>query len=118
MIRLDGKRAVVTGAAQGICAAVTHVLAAAVAEVWAVDRNPQPAGWESERVHSRVVDVTRSKQLAELAAATGSVDVLVNCAGIVPVGDLLSCTEEEWQVAAVRCCWGPTRQRSSPEAST
>ena len=95
--RLDGKRTVVTGAAQGMGRAITAAFLAEGAEVWAVDRNAETLGELAETLpaaHTRVVDVRSQDQIAGLAAAAAPVDVLVNCAGIVHHGSILDCPPE------------------------
>jgi 2-keto-3-deoxy-L-fuconate dehydrogenase len=43
--------------------------------------------------------VTDPQAIAALAEETGALDVLFNCAGVVHSGDILTCTEREWQFA-------------------
>jgi 3-hydroxybutyrate dehydrogenase len=78
---LTGRRALVTGAASGIGAAVAARLAAAGAEVHLLDRDDQGVAKVAAQVHGtpHVVDLT------DEAAITGldlDVDILVNNAGI------------------------------------
>jgi len=91
--RLDGKTAIVTGAAQGIGLACAEALAEAGARVVIADRDSAAAatartglknqGYDAEIV---VMDVTDSRQVAEVAdqlvSQYGKVDILVNNAGI------------------------------------
>lgn len=96
--RLAEKRTVVTGAAQGIGRAITEAFLAEGAAVWAVDRNAATlAELESARpeAHTVVVDVCKADQVAELAARSAPIDVLVNCAGIVHHGSILDCSVED-----------------------
>ena len=89
----------VTGAAQGMGRAISLALAAEGAEVWAIDRNGERlAGLvgESSAITTRTVDVTSTAAVEALAAEAGPVQVLVNCAGVVPQGSILDCTDEEW----------------------
>jgi 3-hydroxybutyrate dehydrogenase len=88
MGELDGRVALITGAASGIGAACAEALAAAGARVLLLDRD--------EKVHdaartlggdSLVVDLTDTAAVAELELAA---DIVVNCAGIqhvAPVED-------------------------------
>jgi 2-keto-3-deoxy-L-fuconate dehydrogenase len=101
--RLSGKRTLVTGAGQGIGRAACLAFANEdAAVVWAIDRNPGPLeslGDASPRIAPRVVDVTDPAAIDGLAAETGAVDVLFNCAGIVPTGTILECSADEWAAA-------------------
>jgi 3-oxoacyl-[acyl-carrier protein] reductase len=80
---LDGRVAIVTGAAHGIGRAISVELAREGAVVWACDvlaadvaETARAAGGQG-----RVVDVTDPSQVAALVAEAGPVEVLVNCAG-------------------------------------
>ncbi len=84
---LDGRVALVTGAASGIGAAVAEALAAAGAVVHAVDRDADAlARFDAvERVEPLVADLA---DLDGLAALPTAVDVLVNNAGIQHVSPI------------------------------
>ena len=88
MNRLDGKRAIVTGAGQGIGRAAAELFAAEGAEVLALDRNGDAlAGLAGCTPH--VIDLTDPQAIAAFGADTGGVDILFNCAGYVDAGTLL-----------------------------
>jgi len=92
LARFDGQTVIVTGAAQGIGAAIAGQLAAQGATVVAVDVNGKGAqevsarlGHSSFAVAADVGDPDNVASLhAEVMATTGRIDVLVNNAAIVP----------------------------------
>jgi NAD(P)-dependent dehydrogenase (short-subunit alcohol dehydrogenase family) len=99
VFRLDGKRAVVTGAASGIGLAIASVFAANGAQLALLDLNA--AAVESAAtalakefdtaVTGRACDVSDEASVQAAFAAVGlPVDVLVNSAGIAHVGNLVS----------------------------
>ena len=89
-IDLAGRRAVVTGAAQGIGLAVTQRLLESGAAVSLWDKDAallqQTRDQLSGQVDTQAVDVTAAAAVAAAAAATqqnlGGIDILVNNAGI------------------------------------
>lgn len=85
-IDLNGRRAVVTGGAQGLGCAITERLAAsgATVEIWDIQDGPARAvavGIGSA-VSTRVVDLCDDDAVARAAEAAGAIDILVNNAGI------------------------------------
>jgi 2-keto-3-deoxy-L-fuconate dehydrogenase len=98
--RLQGKRAFVTAAAQGIGRATALAFAAEGAEVIATDVNEAALGaLAGPRIRTRRLDVLDSAAIAAAAAEAGAVDVLFNCAGFVHQNTIETCTEEEWSFA-------------------
>ena len=93
--RLDGRTALITGAASGIGSAIAGAFAAAGARVVAVDLDGEAARARAAELGDGHVGLTGNVadpgSVAEFAAAAGPVDVLVTCAGIVdlaPAEDL------------------------------
>lgn len=114
LISLEGRGAVVTGAAQGLGKAMARRLAEAGARVLIGDvkvKEAEAAAAElAERYGGKVIatrlDVTDSASVGaagELAAEEfGSIDIWVNNAGLYPNIGLLEMTDETWdQVMAV-----------------
>ena len=99
--RLEGKRALVTAAAQGIGAATARAFAAQGAAVTATDINEETlAGLAGTRgISVRRLDVTDAEEVSAVAAEVGAVDVLFNCAGVVHHGSVLECEESDWDFA-------------------
>lgn len=95
MPRLQGKIALVTGAARGIGLAIAQAFRAEGATVWLTDLRDDDgraaATALGDGAHYRTLDVRREDQwdavLDELLAAHGRLDVLVNNAGITGFED-------------------------------
>ena len=100
--RLAGKISVITGAGRGIGRAAALAFVAAGSTVWAVDRNASTLDTlrdEEPLVETRVLDVTDAPAVARFAKEAGTIDVLFNCAGFVPVGNILDSTDSDWDEA-------------------
>jgi 3-oxoacyl-[acyl-carrier protein] reductase len=81
LIRFDGKRVIVAGAARGIGRAITRAFAADGADVLACDRLVSEIE-TGEHITALPVDVTDPASIDKVvAAAGGRVDVLVYVAG-------------------------------------
>jgi 2-deoxy-D-gluconate 3-dehydrogenase len=104
---LSGKIAIVTGAAQGIGAAIAARLAEAGAAVVIADRDEPAARAAAERLvaEGRRATAVRADVgvVADAAAlvrqtvdAFGRLDILVNNAGIYPFAPALDASEEHW----------------------
>lgn len=99
MARLAGKIALITAAAQGIGKATALHFAAAGASVWATDINEaalHALASEHPVIVTRVLDVRSTAAITSLVEEIGHIDVLFNCAGYVHQGNILDCSEEDW----------------------
>jgi 2,3-dihydro-2,3-dihydroxybenzoate dehydrogenase len=99
---IDGRIALVTGAARGIGAAVARALRDNGAVVAAADRSPDVhATYEDvEGITGFTADVTDSAAVGELVdhveRTLGPIDVLANVAGVLQTGPVTECTDGEW----------------------
>jgi 2-dehydro-3-deoxy-L-fuconate 4-dehydrogenase len=96
--RLAGKRALVTGAGQGIGRASAEAFVREGARVIATDLRPELLETLSG-CERRTLDVTDGAAIAAVIGTVGPLDVLFNCAGVVQGGTILDCTEEDWDLA-------------------
>lgn len=98
MRRLEGKTALVTGAARGIGLAAVRAMVREGAMVWAVDRDAKDLEALRAEPHVQValLDVTDAAGITRLAEQVGSLEVLFNCAGYVHHGTVLGCTDAAW----------------------
>ena len=96
--RLEGKRAFLTAAGQGIGRATAEAFAREGAEVIATDVDRAKLdGLEAAGVaRLERLDVLDTAAVNALAAAVGPVDVLFNCAGFVHHGTVLETSEKDW----------------------
>lgn len=95
-MRLNGKRAFVTAAGQGIGRAIAQAFIQEGAEVTATDLNADLLAGLAGTSFS--LDVTDKAALTS-AIETAKPDILVNCAGFVHSGTLLDATDEEFDFA-------------------
>lgn len=102
MKRLEGKRALVTGAARGIGRAIAERFVAEGAMVLLADVDAEEVQNVATllRQDCRTVDVSRKAEidaLFDLVAKTwGGLDILVNNAGVTHAAELLDLTEEDF----------------------
>ncbi len=119
-IDLGGRVAVVTGSTRGIGRAIAETLAGAGATVAVVGRDLERAERAAQEIGGTargfacdVSDVAQAAQLvADAEAAFGSVDVLVNNAGLTRDGLLLRMKDDDWQAvidANLRGAFATTR---------
>jgi len=95
MKRLEGKRAVVTAAGQGIGAAIARRFVREGAEVWASDIQPDLLSSDTF-AGAHKLDVTDSGAVRDYASEVGGIDILCNVAGFVHHGSVLDASEEDW----------------------
>ncbi|MTD37319.1 SDR family oxidoreductase [Erwinia sp. CPCC 100877] len=95
---LAGKRALITGAGQGIGYSSARLFVEAGAEVIGCDLNPSSLE-KIAGVRAVTLDVTDGVAVAAVAQSLGPVDILFNCAGVVHDGSILECCEDEWRFA-------------------
>jgi 3-oxoacyl-[acyl-carrier protein] reductase len=96
-----GKKAVVTGAARGIGAAIAEVLAFGGAQVFCIDLPAQagPLGELTDRIGGTAVpmDITQSKTaIGTLSELAGSLDVFVHNAGITRDRTIAAMRPADW----------------------
>lgn len=96
--RLAGKRCVITAAGQGIGRASAERFIAEGANVIATDVDATKlAGLEGATCEK--LDVMDKAAIEAFAAKHGAIDVLFNCAGWVANGNILECSDEDWQLS-------------------
>jgi 2-keto-3-deoxy-L-fuconate dehydrogenase len=95
--RLAGKTCLVTGAGQGIGRAIVEAFVREGASVIAGDISDEGFGGLPRAAMTERFDVTDARMAGEIAVRHPHVDVLVNCAGYVAVGDLCECDEADFE---------------------
>lgn len=98
--RIEGRRALVTGANRGIGRAITEALLDnGAAKVYAGARRPETLADLQEKYGDRLVpvtlDVTNREQVRAAAEVAGDIDLLVNNAGVAEHRDS-SFEDEQW----------------------
>ncbi len=98
--RLQDKKTLVTAAGNGIGRSTAIAFVREGARVLAADIDSESLAALKEKypmIETRLLDVTSLEQIREIAEETGSIDVLINCAGYVHHGTLLDCEESDWE---------------------
>jgi NAD(P)-dependent dehydrogenase (short-subunit alcohol dehydrogenase family) len=114
MERLEGKRTIVTGAANGIGRAIALRLASEGARVVIADVNEEDARGVAEEIDGETLvhkaDVTQDGDVEALVeravSAWGGLDVMVNNAGVGVAGTAVTTTEEEYERVMDVCVRG------------
>jgi NAD(P)-dependent dehydrogenase (short-subunit alcohol dehydrogenase family) len=105
--RLNGKRIMITGAAQGIGLAIAEAFAREGADLLLVDLDGDLLGETAQRLQQsgtkiayRTGDISNAAAMADAIAYAkheiGTINALVNNAGVNVFSDPLSTTDEEW----------------------
>jgi 2-keto-3-deoxy-L-fuconate dehydrogenase len=96
-MRLSGKTAFCTASGAGIGLATARAFKAEGARVIATDINSKAVeALRDEGIDAHRLDVTDATAIAAIAAMTGPVDILFNCAGFVHAGTILDCDETDF----------------------
>jgi 2,3-dihydro-2,3-dihydroxybenzoate dehydrogenase len=102
---MTGKLAIVSGAAQGIGAAVVAALVNEGIRVAALDIQAAPlkalVAQHGDLVTAYSVDISRSRDVTgvvdRIESELGAVDMLANVAGILRISNITECTDEDWE---------------------
>jgi len=97
--RLEEKRTLLTATGQGIGRATALAFSTEGAEVWTTDSDATKLAVLAEAVpelHTYALDVLVDKEITDIAADLGAVDVLFNCAGFVHHGTVLETSDQVW----------------------
>jgi 2-keto-3-deoxy-L-fuconate dehydrogenase len=108
MFSLTDKTAIITGGGSGIGRAIAELFASQGANVFILELNTTPSeeivrkikssGAQAAVVECNVTDQKRVLDVCqEIADQTGSIDILVNCAGISHIGKLENTSEADFE---------------------
>ncbi len=101
---LKGRRVVITGGGSGIGRAISHLFAEQGAEVHIFDLD-NPISREtnssvqaiSPQSNLHFVDITQPNSIEKVVQSIGTIDILINNAGIAQIGTLETTSEEDFQ---------------------
>lgn len=103
MFQLNGKIAAVTGSGSGIGKATALLFAKQGAEVHLLDLNEEAINSTANEIEeangktvAHVCNVTNQQQVKQVFNAIGSIDILVNSAGISHVGNIEATTDDDF----------------------
>ncbi|MEI6950101.1 SDR family oxidoreductase [Paraflavisolibacter sp. H34] len=108
MSSLAGKKVVITGAGSGIGRATALLFVQKGAEVHALDLNESAVNavvetvlankikYNGAKIQGHVCDVTNQQQVVDVFQSIGTIDVLVNSAGISHIGKAETTSEEDF----------------------
>ena len=99
MKRLQSKACIVTGAGAGIGYATAIAYHREGAQVIALDHDAaalSQLAHDCPDIGTQRIDVTDAAAVQDFFAQQDRIDVLFNCAGIVAVGSLVDCSDEDW----------------------
>jgi 3-hydroxybutyrate dehydrogenase len=103
-MQLNGKSALITGAASGIGAEIARVFAAAGAKVCIADVNEKASQETASGLKNAIgvrMDVTREDEVergvAEMVRQLGGVDILVSNAGVQHIDNIADVSFENWR---------------------
>ena len=98
---LQNKIIVITGAGNGIGRAASIMLAKEGAIIIGIDKEKKSMEKLKLKIKKnlkiKIVDCTKSKEIKTNLKDIKKIDGLVNCAGIVPQGNIMDCNEEDWE---------------------
>ncbi len=106
MFRLDGKKALVTGAAGGLGDKIVRTLHSLGATVVLTDMNAQPMNEIKEDLKERVFvfaanlsnDEEVNNMVKSIEEQVGTIDILINNAGLTRDNLFMRMSDEEWQL--------------------